>query len=271
MAQLTKERDTKKYGATADPSLLSLPMAATTKIWQGALVCDNGSGYATEGAVSTTLIACGKALQTVDNTGGAGALNIPVERGCFYYANSSGDPLTIADRFSYCYIEDDQTVSRTSGGGTQSIAGIVLDVDASLGVAVLVGAATQVASSVAEAKAIQTRTVTVTDDDLTGASDTANVGAILPTGAIVLGHELNVTEQFDGEADAAITLGGTDADAIVASTGLAALTVGNYSGTLGAHPVGSFSGQQLVATFAATALGDLTAGSVTITVWFFVP
>jgi hypothetical protein len=87
----------------------------------------------------------------------------------------------------------------------------------------------------------------------------------------VLGHELNVTVQFAGEDNTTIILGGTDTDAIVASTDLDGLAVGNYSGTLGAHPIGSFSGQQLVATFAATALADLTAGSVTITVWFFVP
>lgn len=134
-----------------------------------------------------------------------------------------------------------------------------------------------VKSQLAEVKAIADagialtkRTVTVAHGDLTGASQAVNVGAVLPANAVVLAHELAVTEQFVGEADTTITLGGTDADAIVASTDLDALAIGKYSGTLGVHPAGKFSAEQLVATFAATALEDLTAGSVTITVWYVV-
>lgn len=271
---LTRERDTKQYGSTADPELLSLPMAASTKIYQGSLVCDNGSGYATKGSVSTALIACGIATQTVDNsTGAAAALQVPVKRGAFWLQNSSGDAITIADRYSYCYIEDDSIVSRTSGSSTQSIAGIILDVDSSLGVLVLVGAATQVASSVAEAKAIQTRTVRIRDEDaaVTGASAVINIGTVLPTGAVVLGHEINIAEQFAGEADTTLKIGGTDDDAIVASFDLDAQAAGNISPRTGVHAQGKFSGEQLVATLAATALEDLTAGDMTITVWFFVP
>jgi len=118
--------------------------------------------------------------------------------------------------------------------------------------------------------ALQKRTVTVVEGDLSGASQAVNVGAVLPSNAIVLAHELKVNTQFAGQSDLTITLGGTDADAIVASTDLDALIAGNYSGTLGAHPKGSFSAEQLVATFAATALADLSAGSITITVWFSV-
>jgi hypothetical protein len=270
---LTTERNTTQYGSTADPELLSLPVAAATKIYQGSIVCDNGSGYATKGAVSTALIACGIAEQTVDNTGDAGALQVPVRRGAFWLQNSTGNAVTIAERYSYCYIEDDSIVSKENGGGTRSIAGIVLDVDASQGVLVLVGAATQVVSSTASAKAIQTRSVRIRDEDaaVTGASAAINIGAVLPTGAIVLGHEINIVEQFAGEADTTLTIGGTDADAIVASFDLDAQAPGNISPRTGVHAQGSFSGEQLVATLAATALGDLTAGDMTITVWFFVP
>lgn len=119
-------------------------------------------------------------------------------------------------------------------------------------------------------KLIAKKTVTVTDDELTGASQVVNIGTALPANAVVIAHELNVTEQFANEADTTITIGGTDADAIVASTDLDALGIGKYSGTLGAHPQGSFGSEQLVATFAATALDDLNAGSVTITVWYMV-
>lgn len=113
-------------------------------------------------------------------------------------------------------------------------------------------------------------TVTVDEADLTGTSDTANIGSALPTNAVVVAHQIVVNEQAVGQSDLTITIGGTDADAIVASTDLDALAIGKYQGTAGANPTGSFSGEQLVATFAATALGDLSAGNWTINVWYFV-
>ncbi len=56
----------------------------------------------------------------------------------------------------------------------------------------------------------------------------------------------------------------------MASTDLDALGVGKYNGTAGALPQGSYGGQQLVATFAATDLALLSAGIMTISVWYAV-
>jgi hypothetical protein len=112
---------------------LSLPVAASTKIYAGALVCVNASGYATKGAVSTTLKAVGVAQEQVDNSAGAnGDLRINVRRGVFLMGNSSaGDLIALADVGSTCYIVDDQTVAKTNGTSTRSAAGVVRDVDAS--------------------------------------------------------------------------------------------------------------------------------------------
>jgi hypothetical protein len=120
------------------------------------------------------------------------------------------------------------------------------------------------------AGAIQVRTVTVDEANLTGTSAEVNVGAALPENAWVLGHQIVCNEQGAGQSDLTIKIGGTDDDAIVASTDLDAMTVGARSGTAGACPVGFFSEQQLVATFAATALASLTAGNWTINVVFVV-
>lgn len=117
---------------------------------------------------------------------------------------------------------------------------------------------------------IQKRTVTVDEAALTGSSQAVNVGAALPTNAVVIAHEIVVNEAAVGQSDLTITLGGTDVDAIVASTDLDALNLGSYQGTLGVHHRGSFSGEQLVATFAATNLATLSAGNYTFNVWFFV-
>lgn len=122
-----------------------------------------------------------------------------------------------------------------------------------------------------EAGTLQKRTVAVAEADLTGTSQAVNIGAVLPANAVVIGHEIAVaTQGILAGNDLTITVGGTAANAIVASTDLDALAPGKYQGTLGTHPRGSFGGEQLVATFAASNLASLSAGSWTITVWFSV-
>lgn len=48
----------------------------------------------------------------------------------FRYKNAAADPLTRADINNDCYIVDDESVGRTSGGSTRSVAGKVVDLDA---------------------------------------------------------------------------------------------------------------------------------------------
>jgi hypothetical protein len=126
MTALAAARDTQRRTG----ALLNLPMAAV-KVFEGAIVALNSSGYATKGAAATTLRAAGRALATVDNAAGsAGDKTIDVERGIFKYANSaSTDTITLADYGKACYIVDDQTVAKTDGSTTRSVAGIVRGVD----------------------------------------------------------------------------------------------------------------------------------------------
>ena len=129
MPALTADRPTPKRTGKH----LSLPVAAATRIYAGALVCVNTSNVAVNGAVSTTLKAAGVAKEQVDNTNGAaGDLRIEVERGVFQFANSaSGDLIALQDIGSTCFIVDNQTVAKTNGTSTRSAAGVVRDVDAS--------------------------------------------------------------------------------------------------------------------------------------------
>lgn len=119
----TFERDNKRY---------SFPVAAATKLYAGGIVAINAGGYATKGAVATTLKCVGIAEEVVDNSAGAnGDLKVPVRRGLFKFANSSaGDAIALADVGANCYIVDDQTVAKTDGTGTRSVAGKIRDVDA---------------------------------------------------------------------------------------------------------------------------------------------
>jgi len=128
MVALTEGRTTR----ARELRYVSRPVAANVKIHEGSLAALTATGYATPGAVSTTLKKPGKARATVDNIGGAaGAKTIELELGCFQYANSAaGDLITIADVGASAYIVDDQTVAKTNGGTTRSIAGEIVDVDA---------------------------------------------------------------------------------------------------------------------------------------------
>lgn len=115
--------------------------AAAAKIFGGALVMLNASGYATKGQTALALVGVGRAEEQVDNaSGNAGDLNVKVSEGIFPWANSaSTDEITIADRGKIAWAVDDQTVAKTSGSGTRSPAGIIVDVDGA-GVHVKMGA-----------------------------------------------------------------------------------------------------------------------------------
>lgn len=127
MAALTAERDTIERAGDN----LNLPAAAAKKFFAGSLVARDGSGNATPGAVATTLLGVGRAAETVDNSGGsAGDVPVPIHKGIFLFGNSSaGDLIARADIGNSCYIVDDQTVAKTNGSSTRSVAGKIFDVD----------------------------------------------------------------------------------------------------------------------------------------------
>lgn len=128
MAALTAERDTLMHEIV---HLDWLPVAATTKIWAGSICCANAAGYAVPGATATTLTAAGRAERTVDNlAGAAGDKKVEIRRGIFLFGNSAAaDAIAIAERYDLCYIVDDQTVAKTDGTGTRSVAGRIVNVE----------------------------------------------------------------------------------------------------------------------------------------------
>lgn len=115
-----------------DGELIAAPVAANVKIYAGALVAANATGYATPGATATTLTYLGRAEESADNTGGAdGAKTCLVRRRtAFKFKNSGADAVTQASLGKACYIVDDETVAATNGGNTRSAAGIVVGLDA---------------------------------------------------------------------------------------------------------------------------------------------
>lgn len=122
---LTKDRNT----AYMTPGLVAVPVAASAKIYAGALVVINASGYAAPGSTATGLTYFGRADEFADNTEGAnGAVTVLVRRGvAFGWANDGS--ITQAHLGKTCYIVDDETVAATDATGTRSAAGKIVAVD----------------------------------------------------------------------------------------------------------------------------------------------
>lgn len=131
MAALTADRNTQRR--TGDN--FSRPVAAGVNIFAGALVVLNAAGYAEPGTTSTAVIADGRAEDPANNVGGANAaINVPVHAGIFLWDNSAGgDLIAQANVGATCYVVDDHTVALTTGGGTRSPAGKIVDTDPATG------------------------------------------------------------------------------------------------------------------------------------------
>lgn len=123
---LTKDRNT----LSRSGQLFSYPMAVAL-VYAGSIGVINSSGYLTKGSTATGLKCVGRISRQVDNSAGsAGDVRGEVENGVFQWGNSAAaDAITLAEVGTVCYIVDDQTVAKTSGGGTRSPAGIIEDVD----------------------------------------------------------------------------------------------------------------------------------------------
>ena len=86
MSALTQDRNTSRR----DGNQVEPPVAATTRIWGGSIVCINAGGYAVPGATATTLKAVGVAEGRADNSAGvAGAIRVRCRKGPHRFANSA--------------------------------------------------------------------------------------------------------------------------------------------------------------------------------------
>lgn len=128
MTATTQDRATPiKYG-----EVISVPVAAATRIPAGTLVMANATGFATPGAANIALVYLGMAEEAVDNSAGAnGDVQVRVRRGVqLKWANEPSDLVTQASLGRPCYVMDNQTVAKTNGTNTRPLAGTVLGIDA---------------------------------------------------------------------------------------------------------------------------------------------
>lgn len=127
MAALTKDRNTPE----AIGDMREGPVAAATVIFAGAIVMRNAAGDLIEAATAVGLVGVGRAEKRADNSGGsAGDIAAAYRPGIFRFDNSAAaDEITAAEIGKPCFAVDDQTVAKTDGTATRSIAGFVDHVD----------------------------------------------------------------------------------------------------------------------------------------------
>jgi hypothetical protein len=120
-------------GSEREGEFFSYPVLTGVLIYENAIVVLDAAGYAKPGVPGTGLICCGRSTQQIDNTlGQSGDLFVRVKRGVFAYNNSAAaDLIAQTEIGDACYIVDDNTVAKTDGVGTRSVAGKIVDVDAS--------------------------------------------------------------------------------------------------------------------------------------------
>jgi len=143
MAALTSDRNT-QYSLG---DLLSIPVAGSTCIYAGALVCTNASGYAVPAADTAGLVFEGVATARADNsTGSDGDVNVVVRRRGRYLLDYDGS-LTQEAVSAKVYAVDDHTVDAANGVSNNVLVGVVDSIEGtgeawvSIDVAVLSGKA----------------------------------------------------------------------------------------------------------------------------------
>jgi hypothetical protein len=136
MAALTTDRNTKRRyieRAVAENAQL----AATTTIFNGAIVASNATGALVPGSDTAALTVIGVAPQKMVNTGGAAATVSPPARayaGCFKFDTTGGNAITAADIGKTCCALDDHTVVRAAGTVNSIVVGVVDSIDSDGGV-----------------------------------------------------------------------------------------------------------------------------------------
>lgn len=112
-------------------------LAATTTIYNGALVATNANGELVPAADSANLTVQGRAPQKMVNSAGAAANISPkarVEAGVFKYDNAAANGLTAADLGKSAYVVDDHTVGKAAATSNSIVAGTLDEIDADGGV-----------------------------------------------------------------------------------------------------------------------------------------
>lgn len=223
MTALAKDRNTPRF----DGDVGSYPVLASAKIYAGSIVVLDSSGWAKPAVTATGLKCAGRAEAQVDNSaGGNGDLDVKVRYGVFRFANSAAaDEITQAEVGSNAFIVDDQTVAKTDGTSTRSVAGRIEQVD-DLGVWVRMG------SSLLASPAGALVAANNLSDVAAAATAFANIKQAATAAATGVAELATSAETLTGTDDARVVTPKGAADTYAAKFGAPTVTVGVEGGNV---------------------------------------
>ncbi|NQT91946.1 MAG: hypothetical protein HQ559_04225, partial [Lentisphaerae bacterium] len=234
---------------------LYIGVYTNTRLFAGAMVAINSSGYAVPASDSASLNVIGRAQSTVDNrtnaegAGDSGELSITVRRGTFRWVN--GDSFTDANIGDLAFVEDDQTVQTAASASQDIIAGVIIDVDSS-GVWVDTYDIGAQGASAPSSLAVSGNATVGGTLDVTGAS---TLGALTTTGTTTLG---GTTVAVTNNQTVGGTLGVTGAGTVGGTLGVTGES--SLSGGLDTLKDGSVASSTDVTNGQAVALSGLMFG-----------
>lgn len=128
MTALAADRVTQDKGGTLRTQ--RYPVATSTTIYKGALVCINASGYAVPAADTSGLSqVVGVAKAKVANTGANGAKDVIVEYGMAFLLDCNSTDVDQTNVGRSAFVKDDQTVTDEAGSSNEILVGKILEFD----------------------------------------------------------------------------------------------------------------------------------------------
>lgn len=263
-----------------------LELGANVKAIKGTEACvattGANKGYVVPMSATPGLRPLGRFGETVDNTGGAlGAKKAEVlfhrHIECLKLLNDNVAPLSKADRGGFCYGKDNNTVSAASDG--RSAAGVFWDLEdgyALVEPAPAMSAPETTGQLLKKSVTIPFNHASFLAEGDDGDAVDINVGSALPDGAVLVGRRYTIVTPFAGAGLATLTMMvgfAGDTNGVIEAVDVLSDVAGEYAGVAGTAMGGPAGGKQLVANFdpdAAAGLDELTAGELTIDVFYIV-
>jgi len=276
------------------PTLYGLPVETNTIIYGQTPVFNDAAGNAVDGTPGSGAVACwGRAFRQIDNRnsnvpyGAAGAQNILIEPGAFYYASDGSVTVAMMGRAVYaldnqtCTINAVQSMTATTWLPFLGVVQPPALNEAGLNTAGFGKVPVFLGYPSCTGMVLHANIpVTLANIQAQTSGVAFNLGPAMPANAVLLDMQFNLATLLTGGGETGTTIeihGGTDAAGTLQATTLVNLTsgtVGPYASfggsNPGTNPYAKRGGQQLKATLtqAGGTLAGLTAGAFNIDIYY---
>lgn len=291
MTAATQDIKTDKLGTPelATPPLYSLPVAANTILYGGTMVAADTNGRAVPATTSAALMLVGLCDRQVNNLttnapfGAAGAQDVQLRTGVFYFANDGTVAASMVGQPVFALDDNTVTTNPTKAGVTYWLpfAGTIeppavgdFGFSPTDATKIPVYVAFPAASGLTLHATIDVPLATIQAET---SATPFNIGPALPANAVIVASDINVIVALSGGGETGTiaqvqATSETAGNLLGGSSGLQ-VTSGSPAGihaATGLNPYGKRGGQQLQMTLTATGgtLAGLTAGHLAVDIYY---